>query len=849
MKRQNKQSEQTYRGGEQAGHGIRWYWLMAVVGVMVLIILAWAMVYLQFHDRDESLAARQIETGAQALAGRLSEQNLFRLQLLEGIARDPNTTALFRLNDRMALREREDQLTQIVPGVLRIRLLPAGQREPDSSVMPHLGYASLELMRQAEKQLQTPPAEVHQFGSAQQYVAMVVAVRSAEDETVLGVIHAAFPAGGLQDSVDSVKEYAGRVEVRQVVDRASALVLAMAGSVPPDQQQPDGTLPVSGSIWEVAYWKSSVGKEGFTNDLMLLLPGLVAIVLSAALLLLLAEGMRRALKKDQYSILELMESVMMGKSPTRHMARLLDMQATLEILEHQAREVRTRRIERRAKRKRDAGSRHGITVDEDLFSASDMAEDSRSLPPVRTTALSSAPVTAVPVSIFRAYDIRGLVDDTLNEEGVEAIGRAVGSEIYEQGFQTVVVARDGRHSSERLAEALVRGLRGSGRDVIDVGLAPTPLLYFAAHEFTAGCGVVVTGSHNPPEYNGIKVVIGGESLSSEGIQSIYRRIQQGNLLQGDGDLETRGIIPEYTDRVINDVSLARGMKVVVDCGNGASSVLATQLFQQLGCEVEELFCDVDGDFPNHHPDPSRPENMQALSKQVVESKADIGFAFDGDGDRVGVVDASGKIIWPDRVLMYLAMDVLSREPGGDIVYDVKCSRHLANVVLANGGRPLMWMSGHSMLKAKMKETGALLAGEFSGHIMFAERWYGFDDGLYAAARLLEILTLDPRSSTEIFAELPESVSTPEYSVALKEGESDVIMAALDKQPDLPGARLLRIDGLRAEFEQGWGLVRTSNTTPALIFRFEAEDEDALNLVMDVFRNLLGQVQPDLKLPF
>jgi phosphomannomutase/phosphoglucomutase len=321
------------------------------------------------------------------------------------------------------------------------------------------------------------------------------------------------------------------------------------------------------------------------------------------------------------------------------------------------------------------------------------------------------------------------------------------------------------------------------------------------------------------------------------------------LLQGQGTFDSQEIVPLYIDRIVSDIRLARPMKLVIDCGNGAASVVAPELYRQMGCEVVELFCEVDGSFPNHHPDPGDVKNMEALQQAVVEHQADLGLAFDGDGDRLGVIDSSGKLIWPDRVLMYLAIDVLTREPGGDIIYDVKCSRHLANVVLSNGGRPLMWKSGHSMLKAKMKETHALLAGEFSGHIIFSERWYGFDDGLYAGARLLEILSLDYRTSAEAFMELPEGLATPEYHVPLKEGQGRELMQALNQQPDLPDARVLRIDGLRAEFEQGWGLVRASNTTPALIFRFEADTTQGLEYVKGIFRDMMKNVAPSLTLPF
>jgi phosphomannomutase/phosphoglucomutase len=460
----------------------------------------------------------------------------------------------------------------------------------------------------------------------------------------------------------------------------------------------------------------------------------------------------------------------------------------------------------------------------------------------------SEPVDVDP-SIYRAYDIRGVVGKTLTEEAVKTLGQGIGSEVFERGFQSVLVARDARNSSDSLQSALIQGLMASGRDVIDIGLVPTPLLYFAVHELDVECGAVITGSHNPPQYNGIKLILGGESPTSETIQELRRRIDARQLLQGEGSFDSRDIMEAYIERIVSDIRLGQPLKVVIDCGNGAASVVAPELYRQLGCEVVELYCTVDGNFPNHHPDPGDPKNMQALQQAVVEHQAALGLAFDGDGDRLGVVDSSGKLIWPDRLLMYLAMDVLTREPGGDIIYDVKCSRHLANVVLSNGGRPLMWKTGHSNLKGKLRETHALLAGEFSGHIMFSERWYGFDDGLYAGARLLEILSLDYRTSAEVFAELPDALSTPEIPLRMEEGQPQKVMAAIEQLPDLPGARMVKIDGLRAEFEQGWGLVRASNTTPALLFRFEADTQEGLEQVQSIFRDLLAKVAPELTVPF
>jgi len=456
---------------------------------------------------------------------------------------------------------------------------------------------------------------------------------------------------------------------------------------------------------------------------------------------------------------------------------------------------------------------------------------------------------AIDASIFRAYDIRGVVNRTLTVDAVRQIGRAIGSEALQRGRDTIVVGRDGRLSGPALSNALIEGITSTGCNVKDIGCVPTPVLYFATHHLDTQSGVVVTGSHNPPDYNGLKIVIDGETLSGESIQHLRERIEAANYISGQGSVEAVDVVPDYIERILGDVSLARPLKVVVDCGNGVAGGVVPELFRGLGCEVTELFCEVDGNFPNHHPDPSKVENLRELITAVRNNAADIGLAFDGDGDRLGVVTSSGKIVWPDRVLMLYAQDILDRNPGGQIIYDVKCTRFLDGIIREHGGRPLMWKTGHSFIKAKIRESGALLAGEMSGHIFIKERWYGFDDGLYAGARLLEILAKDARSSAAVFASLPDSVNTPELNVAMQEGEPPVFIERLLENAHFEGASISTIDGLRADFEDGWGLVRASNTTPVLVLRFEADNDAALQHIMGEFRRVMLQVNPGLQLPF
>jgi phosphomannomutase/phosphoglucomutase len=453
--------------------------------------------------------------------------------------------------------------------------------------------------------------------------------------------------------------------------------------------------------------------------------------------------------------------------------------------------------------------------------------------------------------IFRAYDIRGVVGETLTIGVARLIGRAIGSEARDRGLSEIVVGRDGRLSGPDLVFALITGLRSTGIDVIDIGLAPTPVTYFACYHLRTGSGISVTGSHNPPDYNGFKIVLGGETLSEDAIQNLYRRIETERFIDGMGGLQTLDVSQDYLRRITDDIQIERKLKVVVDCGNGIAGAIAPAVLEGIGCEVIPLYCDVDGTFPNHHPDPSDLHNLQDLIMSVKQVGADIGLAFDGDGDRLGVVTASGEVIFPDRLLMLFAGDILVRNPGATIIYDVKCTGHLQPLILQQGGSPLMWRTGHSLIKAKMRETNAALAGEMSGHFFFGERWYGFDDGIYSAARLMEILAsdIDERTPEQVFATLPKGVSTPELKIPMREGEHYAFMEKFRARAKFDGARLTTIDGVRADWADGWGLVRASNTTPVLVLRFDADSAPALKRIQDVFRTQLLALDSSLPLPF
>lgn len=479
-------------------------------------------------------------------------------------------------------------------------------------------------------------------------------------------------------------------------------------------------------------------------------------------------------------------------------------------------------------------------------------EDLHFDPERRLRAARSKPGQAVIMKeeIFRAYDIRGIVGETLDVGVARRVGRAVGSAALEAGASPVVVGRDGRHSGPELMKGMMEGIAAAGCDVIDIGAVPTGVLYYMANECDSGSGVMITGSHNPPDYNGFKIMIGGETLAGDKIKALYRRIEAGDLREGEGQVRReRDVVQRYRERIAGDIQLARPLKVVADCGNGIGGVCAADILRAIGAEVLPLYDEVDGSFPNHHPDPSEPENLRDLIESVDLMGADLGVAFDGDADRLGVVTPSGEIVFPDRVMMLFVREILGRNPGSTIIFDVKCTGHLDRVIREAGGVPEMYKTGHSLIKNRMKEAGAPFAGEMSGHFFFKDRWYGFDCGIYSAARLLEILAMDERPPMDVLGSLPDSISTPELKVHMAEGENHAFIEKFQQRANFPDARVSTIDGVRADFEDGWGLCRASNTTPILVVRFDAESEEALAVIQEAFRMQMLAIEPNLELPF
>ena len=779
-------------------------------------------------------------------------------QALDDLAANPEVaTALSSGTDetRAALA---GKLMPPLDGVLALRLLPADYREPAPAAKPPITYASISMLNRSREEGKDVPVEAHLAGTPDEHLVMLKRVEAAGADgkpALLGFLHLSLKLDFLRKSLGDNPPQRSYVEIRQVPGNAVA-----ASGVKPTGDVPTTNSHIPDSRFVVTVMSAGLlpAQAGDTGHGMLLAVLALALACGGAIAMLLsrrrrgvtpsAHGATESSVIFQGAIKAILEGAHPGLEQLLPGVRVSLASAGTSALDAALGARAEAEDVTRIKGTPRAASSEDPTVPRASPTALNVDFNLDGDPP-------EAPAGAearIDRSIFRSYDIRGIVGQTLTEDSVHQIGRALGAEAEACGQKTVVVARDGRHSSEPLMQALSEGLLESGRDVLDIGLAPTPVLYFATHYLDAHSGVMITGSHNPAEYNGLKIVLDGQTLSGEAIQSIRRRVDSHDFVEGTGSMQSTDIIAEYIRRISEEipVSLGDALKVVVDCGNAVPGMVAPAILRAIGHDVIELFCDVDGNFPNHHPDPSQPENLQQLIATVLEEGADLGLAFDGDGDRLGVVDGEGNIIWPDRQLILFARDVLARNPGAKIIYDVKCSRHLPAEITAAGGEPILSKTGHSLIKTLMQDTGALLAGELSGHIFFKDRWYGFDDALYAAARLLEILVNSGKSPAEVFAELPGGVATHELRLQMPEARHAEFMAQVIAAADeFEYAELNTLDGLRADFVDSWGLIRPSNTTPCLVLRFEGDDADSLAEVQGRFRKLLKGIDSSLTLPF
>lgn len=828
--------------------------------VVVAGVIAAALVYMLVMVPAET---RRLEMQAEMAADTAAAQVNQRLALLQSVVAGLGRQNYVRdaLDGDGPLPSAMASLTRALPEVEAVYLFPYGDIPRTSSEVT-LGFAGLDLARRAETGRPVYPDAFPRDN--RWYLQVAAPIRRDTGNAVVGSILAVFDVAQLKPLLSGLNdELDGRYEILQ---SASGSERAIVG-----QGSGNGAAVDRGLVnpdWTLRYQPASTPTP-LTS--MVAVAALVGgpMLLAAILVWVLLGNAQRNLRQE-VTVLTQWAHKAFGGERVKPPGFNWDMVASAAEVLFRLSQMVDKRVSKQADSTRPkqksaspGGARTGADgSDEPLFEEKDMLDidmldgdddvlgfggsDELGGPEVEEIGLANVEVSK---TIFRAYDIRGIVGETLTPDIVKVIGCAIGSEAIERGMKSICIGFDGRHSSPELADALGSGIMATGCDVINIGAVPTPVLYFATHELETGSGVMVTGSHNPANYNGLKIMLGGETLSGEAIQKLLQRIQAGDFASGQGSQSSQDVRRDYLDRIVGDIAVAAPLKVVLDAGNGIAGELAPVLVEELGCEVVPLYCEVDGDFPNHHPDPGKPENLKDLIAAVKSEKADLGLAFDGDGDRLGVVTNSGKIIWPDRLMMLFARDVVSRNPGADVLYDVKCSRRLAGVITEAGGRPLMWKTGHSLMKAKMKETGALLAGEMSGHIFFGERWLGFDDGLYAAARLLEILGIEDRDSSEVFEEFPEDISTPELNVEVTEQTKFGIIEQLGQKGDFGDGSVSTIDGIRVEFSDGWGLCRASNTTPMLVLRFEAESDEALERIKSVFREQLRKAAPDLVADF
>lgn len=833
--------------------------LPSVIALAAAAVLVWLGLLSQPQQHDQLAQA-----WGSAQAGAVNKALQQIRADTQAAAQDGALAQALQSNDPTHIASAQSSL-RFRDGVVASRLSPPGFNDVSSQGALPVNFATLDMLNKAAKG-DAPAPEARKVGDAW-LIYSAAPLRSEPNAPVTGTLLLAFSPQRLLNALPQMPDDVGQVELSQQFGTAAAQSFLTRG-------QGDGSRPLS---FETGYsnWRLQFTPGPALHNSppywMLILAAAVALAGVLLGLYLNQSALQRRVAADARQLDQLIQELSGGKAVKSFGLSLPALNGLAQTLARFSLRNQPLASTTSAHTSESAGSNGFMTssatpspIDatsavrtDPLFQDTDILDidildenldflRSEHPHPMNSTA-SIAP--QFPDSIFRAYDIRGVVGDTLSAETAYWIGRAIGSQSIEQGEPNVSVGRDGRLSGPELVQQLIQGLHDAGCHVSDVGLVPTPALYYAANVLAGKTGVMLTGSHNPKDYNGFKIVIAGDTLANEQIQALHERIKTNNLPSAKGSITQVNILDRYFTQIKDDIVLARKLKVVVDCGNGAAGVIAPQLIEALGCEVISLFAEVDGNFPNHHPDPGKLENLQDLIAKVNETGADLGLAFDGDGDRVGVVTNKGNVVYPDRLLMLFALDVLKRNPGADIIFDVKCTRRLTPLISQHGGRPVMWKTGHSLIKKEMKKSGALLAGEMSGHIFFKERWFGFDDGIYSAARLLEILSQESQSAEDLFETFPNDISTPEINIKVTDVTKFTIIQALEKDAQWGDAKLTSIDGVRVDYPKGWGLVRASNTTPVLVLRFEAETEEELQRIKDVFHAELKKVAPDLELPF
>jgi phosphomannomutase / phosphoglucomutase len=804
--------------------------LLSLAALAVAAALIWLTLIAPSNERYRQDLA---QTTAQLQVGALNQALQTLERDLTALASNPQLQVALQQGNAASLQR---LLRYSYAGNMAVYLHRSGDAAVIDNAEAPLTFAALDMIRRAERNMPVAP-EAYRLGTAWRFYA-VRALRASSNAPIGGTLTAVMDLDRLASSLPPLDDNAGQLTLIQRFPDAPEQILLQRGTGYGEPIR----LATANPAWFLEFRPGSGLSEELLNPLLLLAAILIALFGLLAGLLMLQRQWRSCLQADAETLQSLARGhraagVMLGplEAVAASIMQLAQMAGRNPGTTPSKESGETRPVRPAAVREPEMVLDIDI-LDQEPFDLGD--------------SLPEQAIEVPPAEIFRAYDIRGIVGESLTADALYWLGRAIGSTSIDAGQTGISVGRDGRLSGPDLSEQLIRGLIDSGCQVTDLGMVPTPVLYFATHVLEASSGVMLTGSHNPSQYNGLKVVIAGQTLSEGGIRALRTRLVEQNLHSGAGSRDQQDLLPAYRQRILEDVALARPLKVVIDCGNGVAGVIAESLFEELGCEVIPLHCTVDGNFPNHHPDPGKPENLADLIAAVLAHEADLGIAFDGDADRLGVVTNTGEIIYPDRLLMLLAEDVVTRHPGADVVFDVKCTRRLPALISRLGGRPVMCRSGHSLVKAKMVEIGALLGGEMSGHVFFKERWYGFDDGLYSACRLLEILSSQPGlTSAELMSRYTTGLTTPEINLVVGEQRKFEIMAALGKKTDWDGGKLTMLDGIRVDYPFGWGLVRPSNTTPTLTLRFEADKPEDLNRVQQLFRDQLAAAAPDLNLTF
>ena len=834
--------------------------ILLPVTIMLVVSLLFGFGYhlLITTTKNHDAALLEVESQSQLFTQQVNHaEGVLKYTISHAASLEGLATALAD-QDRERVAQLESSVNALIPHSLKTRIIAKGAAKPDRKASPPLSFSTVDMVQKTEMGEAIPP----EVSTAEGKLILNEAHPIKNGDEIIGVLLASIDFSALLGQTGaSINEHAS-LQLVQQFKNGKPLILISQGKKQLQEGMIRSEQNTNNPNWKLIYATNPINP--IDGLLEFFTPVLAAFLLGAAATVIAFKITEKNLRLDSALLIAHLEELKFGQYSRRPDFKVLFMETLDHTLERiladykdETEALQNQHAKSPTTVKNASKSNHSPSLDQEAAAELDLPEGltAESQNPQKEFpghGLPSAEVDDklelpdIPASIFRAYDIRGIVDANITEDTIHLLGKSIGSEALEKGEQSIFVGRDGRLSSPALSKALIEGLLSTGIHVTNIGIVPTPVLWFACHtEESSRSGVMVTGSHNPKQYNGLKIMIAGDTLSGESVLALRNRLIRNTIEQGSGEESKSDFKEKYINHIAEDVILATPMTIVLDSGNGAAGEIAPELFEELGCNTISLFSEIDGNFPNHHPDPSREENLEALKNAVKENDADLGIAFDGDGDRIGIVTPSGKVIWPDRLMMLYAKDLLVRNPGADIIFDVKCSRRLPELITNLGGRPLMWKTGHSMIKGKLKEMNAALAGEMSGHIFFNDRWFGFDDALYSGARLLEILSTESEGVEQVFADLPENLATPEILISVPEERKFQIIKSLEEKGQFGSGKVNTVDGVRVDFPKAWGLVRASNTTPALTARFEAHNEEALQQIKDLFQKQLLMVDENL----